>query len=137
MKIFDVSAEELSNKLAEELSSKMKQPEWSLFVKTGTSRQRPPEQKNWYFIRSGTILKRIYINGPVGVERLRSYFGSSKNLGHQPSHFKKAGGKIIRSIIQELEKLGYIEVAKNKKGRVTTKAGREFVNKVVDSIQSA
>lgn len=126
----DVQADKLVNKLKEELKSvkEIAPPEWSFFVKSGVHRERPPEQPDFWYIRSASILRRIYLDGPVGTERLRSYFGGRKNLGHKPSHFRKASGAIIRKILQQLESAGLIE--KDKKGRKISNKGKKFLDTV-------
>jgi len=132
----DVEPKLLIEKTAKELESKIKMPEWALYVKTGVSKERPPEQENWFFIRAASVLRRIYLDGPVGVSRLRSYYSSRKRKGHKPAHTKKAGGKIIRTILQELEKSNLIEkVEKPKKGRKLTREGQRFLDKLAKDIK--
>ena len=126
----DIEAGKYISKLKEELKSvkEISPPDWSHFVKSGVHRQRPPEQSDFWYIRSASILRRIYLDGPVGTERLRSYFGGRKNLGHQPSHFRKSSGAIIRRIIHQLESAGLIEKAK--KGRKISNKGVKFLDAV-------
>ena len=126
--IHDVESKAVIDKAAKELESKLEMPSWAVHVKTGVSRERPPEQRNWYFIRAASILRRIYINGPIGVERLKTYYGGKHRRGHKPAHKDKAGGKIIRTILQDLEKIKFIET--DKKGRKITREGKLFLNKV-------
>lgn len=110
----------------------IKPPDWSRFVKTGVSAERPPIQRDWWFLRSAAVLRRIYLDGPVGTQRLRSYFGEKRRRGHKPAHHRKAGGKIVRLILQQLEKAGYIQKAeKPKKGRVLTSKGQRLVDKAM------
>ena len=90
--ILDKEADTLVKKTAEELQKKIKQPDWANIVKTGISRERPPEQKDWWYLRSASVLRRIYIDGPVGVSKLRSYYGGRQRRGHKPAHFKKGSG---------------------------------------------
>ena len=106
--IRDVDSKSLIDKAAEALKDKIEMPEWAIYVKTGVSRERPPEQRNWFFIRAASILRRIYINGPIGVSRLKTCYGGKQRRGHKPAHRKKAGGKIIRTILQDLEKIKFI-----------------------------
>lgn len=124
----DIESGKLIAKLAEELKSKIKMPEWAQYVKTGSQRERPPEQKDWWYLRAASVLRKIYVNGPVGTSRLRSYYGGRKNRGHKPEHFKKGSGKIIRVILQDLEKANLI--AKEKKGRKVTKEGQKLVDNI-------
>jgi len=134
----DVPIQKLIEKLSEELkkNESIKPPDWSKYVKTGVSEERPPLQKDWWFLRSAAVLRKIYINGPVGVQRLRTAFGGRRRRGHKGAHHKKAGGKIIRLIIQQLEKSGYIQkVDKPKKGRIVTSKGQGLLNKVSKEIK--
>jgi small subunit ribosomal protein S19e len=130
MTVKDVRANKFMDKLKEELK-KIKEIEplpWSSFVKSGRSRERPPEQGDFWYIRSASILRRIYINGIVGVGRLRTYYGGRKRRGSRPSHFYKASGSIIRKILQQLEKAGLVEKAK--RGRKLTPLGRKLLDRV-------
>jgi len=134
--IQDAPAEEFIKKAADELKNKIKQPEWSLFVKTGVGRERPPEQNDWWYVRAASILRRIYLDGPVGVSRLRTYYGSRHRRGHKPAHFAKGSGKIIRTILQQLEEIGFIKkVEKPKKGRVITPEGQKFLDKIAKTFK--
>ena len=47
-------------------------PEWSLYVKSGVSRERVPSDPDFWYKRSASILRQLYIKGVVGVERLRN-----------------------------------------------------------------
>ncbi|MCX6815841.1 MAG: 30S ribosomal protein S19e [Candidatus Aenigmarchaeota archaeon] len=124
--IQDVKSNKLVETLAEELQATIKAPEWASFVKTGVNRERPPEQKNWWHLRAASILRRIYLDGPVGTQRLRTYYGGLHRRGHKPAHFARGSGKVIRVLLQDLEKAGYIK--KEKKGRSITGAGVKLLN---------
>jgi len=128
----DVPADKLIAKLKEELKQvKEIQPlEWSYFVKSGVHKERPPQQEDFWYLRSASVLRRIYLDGPVGTERLRSYFGGRKGRGHKPARFRKASGSIIRKILQQLETAGLIEKNQNKKGRKISNKGRKFLDKI-------
>ena len=130
--IKDVPAEKLVSSLKEELKSvvDLSPPEWVKFVKSGAHKQRPPEQDDFWYIRTASILRRIYLENSVGVQRLRTYFGGRKRYGHAPAHFKKSSGNMIRKILVQLEKAGLVEKAKEKKGRVLTSKGRQFLDSV-------
>lgn len=131
----EVDPEKLIKAIEVELEKMIEMPEWAKYVKTGVNRERPPEQDNWWWIRAASILRRIAINGPVGVQKLRTYYGGLKRLGHQPSHFRKGGGKIIRTILQQLEKVGLVTKVE-KKGRVLTPEGQKFINKIIKKIET-
>ncbi|MBN2101342.1 MAG: 30S ribosomal protein S19e [Candidatus Aenigmarchaeota archaeon] len=133
----DVSVDKLLVKLSADLGKmeEMKPPEWSAYVKTGVNRQRVPENKDWWYVRSSSILRKLYMNNPVGVERLRKVYGGRKNNGTAPEHKKKASGAIIRNIFQQLEKAGLVKTEKGK-GRMLTPKGRSFVSKSIKSISA-
>jgi len=126
MGIHDVPATELIEAVAADLKQQVKQPEWIDFVKTGRHRERAPQRRDWFHVRMASILYRIYNDGRVGTNRLRTYYGGRKSRGTAPHKFFKASGKVIRVCLQELEKLGYLE--KEKKGRKVTGKGESYLN---------
>jgi small subunit ribosomal protein S19e len=131
----DVSPQKLVEKLSEELkkNDNIKPPEWSLYVKTGVAKERPPLHKDWWFLRAAALLRKIYLNGPIGVQRLRTAFGGRRKMPHGKKihHHRKGGGKIIRLILQQLEKAGYVQkVEKPKRGRIITPKGQKLLAKV-------
>ncbi|MFN4132974.1 MAG: 30S ribosomal protein S19e [Candidatus Hadarchaeales archaeon] len=129
MTVMEVKPADLLRELKEELKKveELKPPAWSYFVKTGVSRERPPEQIDWWHMRAASVLRRIYVDGPVGVSRLRTYYGGRQNRGQPPEHFRKGGGKIIRTILQQLEKAGFVKAEKS--GRKITKKGIALLEK--------
>lgn len=138
-KVFEINPQEYNEKLAEALKSysEIQAPEWSLFVKSGPSRERPIEDDNFWHKRTASILRNIYKKGIVGTERLRTKYGSKKNRGAKPEAFQKASGKIIRTILQQCDKAGLTEIAKEIKGVKSKRPGRQLTNKgkeLLDSI---
>lgn len=129
----DVEPAKLVERLKEELKKleEVKPPLWSKFVKSGRHRERPPEQEDFWYIRAASILRQLY-KRPVGVERLRTYYGGRRDRGHRPSKFFKASGNIIRKILQQLEKAGLIE--KSKEGRKLTPKGRSMLDKIAKEV---
>jgi len=132
MGMHDVEINELIEKAAQELKKHIKQPEWSLFVKTGSGKERPPTQKDWWYLRSASILRKLYTLGPIGVSKLKTKYGNKKNRGHKPERFRKGSGKIIRTILQQLEEAGFVEKKDKtkRKGRVLTAKGKSFLDKI-------
>ncbi|MBI4009938.1 MAG: 30S ribosomal protein S19e [Candidatus Aenigmarchaeota archaeon] len=126
----DVPADKFIGKLKEELKAvaEVNPPSWAKFVKSGVHKQRPPEQEDFWHLRSASVLRRLYLDGPIGVEQLRTYFGGRKQFGHAPAHFRKASGNIIRKILMQLEKAGLVEKSQDKKGRLLSSKGRKFLN---------
>lgn len=106
-------------------------PEWAMFVKSGTSRERPPADDDFWYIRVASILRQLYIKGVVGVGKLRTRYGSRKDRGGRPDKFRKSGGKIIRVILQQAEAAGLVEkILRLQHGRRLTQAGRDLLDSI-------
>ena len=133
-KIYDISAQDLIKKLSNELkkSKEVKMPSWAMFVKTGVSKERPPLQIDWWYMRAASVLRRVYMLGPIGVSKLRRKYGGKQNRGHKPEHTYKASGKVLRTVLQQLEKEGLIKQVEKgvHKGRVVTPKGNSFMDKL-------
>lgn len=128
--VFDVPADLLINNIAEEFKNdndKINSPSWSNFVKTGVHKERKPENIDWWYVRVASILRRVYIDGPVGIMRLRNFYGGKKDRGMTPGKFKKGSGSIVRNALHQLEDAGYIEIVEG--GRVVTAQGRSYLDK--------
>jgi len=140
MSMYDVDQQELIEELAKALKDvkELTPPEWSKFVKTGTSKQRPPMRDDWWYVRAASILRTIAKMKIIGVEKLRRKYGGRKRRGYKSEKTKKASGKIIRTILQQLEKAGFLKKDQigTHKGRSLTKEGKEFINKVVEKMKN-
>ena len=128
MTVYDLDQTEYNLKLAEALKKvpEFKKPEWVDFVKSSPSRERPIDDADFWFKRAASMLKQIYKNKTVGVNRLRTKYGSKKNRGMRPEKFMRAGGKIIRTILQQSDKAGFTEVIKDIKSSRDKKVGRKI-----------
>ncbi len=135
MGIYNFNAQEYNKKLAEALKKipEVKAPEWSFIVKTSPSKERPTDEEDFWHKRTASIMRQLYTREIVGVNRLRTRYGSKKNRGYKPEKFVKAGGKIIRTILQQLDRAGMTEVfkpvkgIKGRSGRKLTKKGKDFM----------
>lgn len=109
--------------------NEFRQPEWANFVKSSPHKMRPTIEEDFWFKRTASILRQIYIKELVGVNRLRTRYGGRKKRGMKPAHFRMGSGKIIRTILQQAEAAGLIEKAKQgkKSGRKLTAKGKEFL----------
>ncbi|MDY6789246.1 MAG: 30S ribosomal protein S19e [Candidatus Nanohaloarchaea archaeon] len=135
--VYDVRANPLIESAAENLKDEIEeieQPDWSTFVRTGPSRERSPEQEDWWYVRAAAVLRKIYMDGPLGVEKLRTVYGSKRRRGHQTEHFHKASGKVIRTILQQLEETGLVELEEGK-GRKITEQGQSFLDKLASELE--
>ena len=135
-KVYDIPAEILISKLTEVLKNEdIQTPSWVPFVKTGSHADKPPQISEWWHTRCASILRKIYLNGPITINDLRSKYGASKAVGYGRARHRYASGAIIRNVIHELEKLGYVEKIE-KKGRVLTKHGTKKLDRLATEILS-
>ncbi len=129
MGVFDVPTQFLLEAVAKDLKEKktVHEPAFAPFVKTGAQAERAPQDPDWYYMRCASVMYRVLKDGPVGTESLRSYYGGRKNRGAKPHKHYKAGGKIIRLALQQLEKSGLLKKGE-KGGRTITPAGQKYLN---------
>ena len=130
--VYDINTNKLIERAANALKNQIKAPEWSKFVKTGRAKERPPMDNDWWYKRSASVLRKVYILGPIGTNKLKVKYGSKKNRGSKPEKFYLGSGKIIRTILQQLEKLEYISKKEKgvHKGRKITAKGKSFLDKL-------
>ncbi len=133
--IYDVPAKELIDEIAKKLKDdkNIVIPEANKFSRTGVSRENSPDQKDWWYTRCASILRKIYINESIGTEKLRSLYGSAKNRGSKTSKARSASGSITRRALQQLEKSGYISKIKGK-GRTISPKGRSFLDNIANEV---
>ncbi|QSZ66742.1 30S ribosomal protein S19e [Methanofollis aquaemaris] len=131
--VYDIPAEMLIPQVARELKElpAIEPPEWAAFAKTGIHKEMPPEDPDWWYVRTAAVLRRIYIDGPVGVERLRTAYGGARNRGSNPNRFKKGSGSILRKALQQLEAEGLVEKVRD--GRQVSAKGRAFLDSAANS----
>ncbi|MCJ7450451.1 MAG: 30S ribosomal protein S19e [Candidatus Nanohaloarchaeota archaeon QJJ-9] len=134
--VYDVRANPLIEKTAEKLEEEVEEvdaPEWAEYVKTGVSRERTPEQDNWWYLRTAAILRKLYMDGPLGVEKLRTVYGSRQKRGHQTEHFNKASGKVIRTVLQQLNDTELVGLEEGE-GRKVTPEGQSFMDELAEEV---
>jgi small subunit ribosomal protein S19e len=132
--IHDIHPSKAITKAAEQLKKDIQVPKWTNFVKTSVGKANPPENNDWYHQRAASILRRVYLFGPIGTNKLKVKYSTKKNRGHKRERFRKGSGKIIRSILQDLEKTGYIKKDKkgNHSGRIITPKGKSFMDRLAN-----
>lgn len=120
------------DKLVEELKKvkDINAPEWAPFVKTGASKQRPPQNPEWWVVRAASVLSKINKYGPIGTNRLSKDYGSRKNRGFKPEKKYRGSRNIVRKCIQQLESAKLIkQVESPRSGKMITKEGRELLKR--------
>ena len=133
-KAYDVPAEDLIEKLTEQIKKekKIQPPDWAVFVKTGVHAERIPQNKDWWYTRCASLIRKVYIHGPIGVSELRSEYGGRKQIGYNLSHHRDAGGAIIRKALQQLQQAGYN--VNKRKGRLISEEGMKKVDRIATEL---
>ena len=134
---YDIPASVFIKRLAQYLRENVDEvvpPPWVALVKTGSHVEKAPQSLDWWFTRCASILRKIYIEGPIGVERLRSDYGGRLSRGAKPEHRRRGGGTILRKALQQLEAAGLVETLKNR-GRAVTKDGRHTLDRLAGEIK--
>ncbi|SPO02919.1 probable ribosomal protein S19.e, cytosolic [Cephalotrichum gorgonifer] len=108
-------------------------PGWVELVKTGPSRELPPQDIDWFYVRAASVARHVYLRKTVGVGRLRKVHGSAKNRGSRPSKHIDASGSVDRKIVQALEKIGVVEIDEEKGGRRITEAGQRDLDRIAQT----
>ncbi|MCD6383465.1 MAG: 30S ribosomal protein S19e [Thermoplasmata archaeon] len=128
--VYDVPPGKLVERAAirlKEMEEVSPPPEWAKFVKTAVHKEKAPTNRDWWYYRMASVLRKVYIHGPIGVARLRAEYSGKKDRGSKPYHARAGGGAIIRRIVQDLEKAGFIKTIE-RRGRVITPKGQKFLD---------
>ncbi len=128
----DVLIDRLSMFLKENVGD-VAPPGWASTAKTGSHTERPPSNVDWWYSRCGSLLRKLYIHGPVGIARLRVEYGGRLRHGTHIEHSRVAGGSAIREPLQQLQKAGFVAV-EGKKGRKLTAEGVSLLNRIAADI---
>jgi small subunit ribosomal protein S19e len=133
----DVPSSRLIGALAEGMKSLsgMQEPDWAHWVKTGSHTERPPASSDWWFTRAASMMRKLYMHGPLGLSDLERAYGGSKALHYSPKHHRDAGGSSIRRILKQLEQAEL--VSKTPRGRVLTPKGRAMLDRASKQVFSA
>jgi small subunit ribosomal protein S19e len=133
--LYDVPPETLIEAVADRLTeeSAVEEPDWLQFAKTGVDRELPPEQDEFWARRAASLLRKVAIDGPVGVGSLRTEYGDAKQGSNRyrvrPRRQSEGSGNIIRTALQQLEEAGYVDTAEGE-GRVITGEGQSLLDEV-------
>jgi small subunit ribosomal protein S19e len=132
----NVPASKFIDKLAKYLKENVDEvqpPAWASVAKTGAHVEKQPQNPYWWYTRSASILRKVYVHGPIGLEKLRSDYGGRKGFSVTPNHASKAGGGNIRKCLQQLEAAGLVAKA-GTKGRIMAPKGRKLLKEVADDL---
>jgi small subunit ribosomal protein S19e len=121
--------------VAEKLKAeKIEKPQFVGFVKSGAGKERLPASPDFWYTRCASILRQAYVNGPIGVAKLKVRYGNRKRHVVTRHHHYSASGSIIRHAFVSLEKAGYVQKAKNGGGRIITAKGKSLLDKSANEI---
>merc|ERR1712093_792830 len=114
----DVPADEFIKACADFLKRQPKfdVPKYHDIVKTSVIKEFAPYDEDWFYVRSASILRKVYLRKGTGK-----------------AHFGTASGAIIRKAMLELEKLEMMEHCSDG-GRVITSKGRAEMDRIAGNI---
>ncbi|MFA9517736.1 30S ribosomal protein S19e [Halopenitus sp. H-Gu1] len=134
--IYDVPADALIEEIAERLAERIDEPEWVEFTKSGSNRELPPEQDDFWHVRTASVLRKVAQNQPIGLERLATEYGGKKSGSNRysvaPGSHAPGSRKIIRAALQALEEEDLVETAQGE-GRRITETGHTFLNEAAEA----
>ncbi|MHA1884341.1 MAG: 40S ribosomal protein S19 [Promethearchaeota archaeon] len=136
MSIYVVQAGKFIEVIAEKLREfpEISPPEGLEFWKTAFFKElAPSDSESFWYIRCASILRKIKKFGPIGVSKLRKFYGGKNKKGRGLHHSAKGSGKIIRVALQQLEKANLI-VLKEKQGRIVTPEGLSLLERTAYEI---
>lgn len=137
--LYDAPPEEVLEALMEKFEDEpaIEEPEWFPYVKSGSDRELPPEQDDFWLRRTASLLRKVAIDGPVGIGSLETEYGSGKQGSNRyrvrPRKQSTGSGNIIRTSLQQLEEAGYVERAEGE-GRKVTPEGHSLLDDTAQEV---
>merc|ERR1711916_181345 len=91
----DVSAEAFIKTYAAHLkrSGELNLPAWVDIVKTAHFKELAPYDEDWFYIRTASIARKVYLRKNIGVGSFRRLYGGAINRGHCPSRSSRSTRK--------------------------------------------
>jgi small subunit ribosomal protein S19e len=135
--LYDVPAEDLIEAVAADLEERIEEPEWATVAKSGANAELPPEQDDFWYVRAASLLRKVAIDGPIGVERLSTEYGGAKEGSNRyrvaPKRRTDGSKKVIRAILQQLEEEDLVQTAEGE-GRRITPEGRSLLDEIAGEV---
>ena len=135
--VYDVHGQNLVFNLAEALKNleSITIPDWSVSAKTAAHKENAPDTDDWWYMRSASILRKIYLEGPLGTERLARMYSGAKDRGGKPNRSHPGGRKIIRTVMKQLEAAELITYEKGK-GRKISPRGQSMLDGIALEVKN-
>eukprot|EP00401_Gymnodinium_catenatum_P070345 CAMPEP_0117560266 /NCGR_PEP_ID=MMETSP0784-20121206/53787_1 /TAXON_ID=39447 /ORGANISM="" /LENGTH=163 /DNA_ID=CAMNT_0005357669 /DNA_START=65 /DNA_END=556 /DNA_ORIENTATION=- len=132
----DVQAEKFISAFSQHLKrqGRFEIPKWADVVKTGKAKELPPIDPDWLYVRTASMVRKVYIRGGSGVGAFKKVYGKQQRRGTCTNKFSTGSGKICRYILQQLEEMGLVE-QDEEGGRKITKEGQRELDTV--AVQAA
>lgn len=136
--VYDVPSEKLIENVAQKLkdSGAVNPPEWAEFAKTGVHTEKAPIQADWWYTRAASVLRKVYVKGPIGTSKLAAEYGGFVDRGSRPNRAVKGSRSIIRKSLMQLEAAGLVSKNKNN-GRVVTPKGQAFLDNAAKEVKDS
>jgi len=118
----------------------LKVPDWVDIVKTGHYKELCPNDPDWFYVRTASVARKIYLRGGTGIGALKKVYGGSFRRGPRPPVFCNGSGKIARYIVQQLRQIGVVEdlvIAGKIRGRKVSREGQKDLDRIAKSVASA
>jgi small subunit ribosomal protein S19e len=133
--VYDVPSEKVIMRLAGKLKEikSVSPPDWADFVKTGRHTEKAPTQPDWWYVRAASVLRKVYIKGPIGTSRLAAEYGGFADMGCRPNKAVKGSRSIARKCLMQLESSGLVSKDKNN-GRIVTAKGQALLDSAAKEI---
>ena len=114
--------------------------DWADYAKTGTHRERPPVQSDWWEVRSAAILRKVGMLGPIGVNHMSQHFGGSKDRGVKQNRAVAGSRNVARTIMQQLSTCGLITSQHNlagtvNLGKILTSEGQRLLDEAAHAVR--
>jgi len=118
----------------------LKVPDWVDIVKTAHFKELCPSDPDWFYVRTASVARKIYLRGGTGIGALKKVYGGSNRRGPRPPVFCKGSGKIARYIVQQLRQIGVVEdlvIAGKIHGRKISREGQKDLDRIAKSVSNA
>ena len=117
-------------------------PVWASYVKTGVHRERVPDQDDWWHVRAAAMLRKIALNGPIGVTGLAGLYGGPRDRNAMPNKARRGSRHIARTVVQQLEDAGLVVEKRSDGGeigfgRMVTGAGHALLDAAAHTVRDA
>ena len=135
--LYDVPIDALIERVAERIADDLDRPDWIQYTKTGENRELPPQQDDFWETRAASLLRKVAVDGPVGVDRLSTEYGGRKQGSTRyvvsGEHSVAGSKKIIRVCLQQLEAADLVETAEGE-GRRVAPDGQRLLDDAADEL---